>query len=107
MLRKRKRDALYGSIGLEDEDGNDLLEMLPDDHGDPTEELAAMTGYESLRAAIDHLDEKYRNVLYLRCVMEYSVPETAKLLGITEAAVYKRLQRARTLLREEMRHDED
>lgn len=106
MLRRQKRDALYKSVPLVDEEGNDLVENLPDDRSDPAEELLAMTGYEAIRAAIDRMDGKYRDVLYLRCVMDYSIQEVATLLGVSQDAVYKRLQRARKILSEVIAQDE-
>lgn len=46
------------------------------------------------------LDEKYRTVVHLHYVEGYKTRELAALLGITEAAVKKRLQRGREALRE-------
>jgi RNA polymerase sigma-70 factor (ECF subfamily) len=46
------------------------------------------------------LEEKYRIVMHLHYVEEYKVDELSSLLGITSAAVKKRLQRGREALRE-------
>ena len=46
------------------------------------------------------LEEKYRIVIHLHYVEGYKAGEIASMLGITEAAVKKRLQRGRDALRE-------
>lgn len=46
------------------------------------------------------LEEKYRIVIHLHYVEGYKTGEIASMLGITEAAVKKRLQRGRNALRE-------
>ena len=46
------------------------------------------------------LEEKYRIVIHLHYVEGYMAREIASMLGITEAAVKKRLQRGREVLRE-------
>ncbi len=46
------------------------------------------------------LPEKYREILYLRCVEDLSDRQIAKLLGKNESTVRTRLQRAREMLRE-------
>lgn len=46
------------------------------------------------------LEEKYRIVIHLHYVEGYKAREIAPMLGITEAAVKKRLQRGRDALRE-------
>lgn len=52
------------------------------------------------------LRRQKRDVLYLRCVMDYSIQEVATLLGVSQDAVYKRLQRARKILSEVIAQDE-
>lgn len=50
------------------------------------------------RAGFQKLPPKYQEVIWLRFVKEQSVAETAGLLGISEALVRKRIERARKLL---------
>ena len=45
------------------------------------------------------LNRKIVEVLYLHYFEEYPIPETAKILGISEAAVRKRLSRGRKQLK--------
>lgn len=46
------------------------------------------------------LEEKYRIIIHLHYVEGYSSDEISSMLGITSAAVRKRLQRGRNMLRE-------
>lgn len=54
---------------------------------------------EQIRAAIHQLPEKYYLVLDCMVIKEMSVKDTAKELAITEAAVRKRFERAKFLLK--------
>ena len=65
-------------------------------------------GFENaaLVEAILSLPEIYRNVLYLQGVYEYTLKETAGLLGITVDTAKKRTQRGRKMLREKLDREE-
>lgn len=60
-----------------------------------------------LESRIDALPGAYRAVFMLRAVEEYSVEETASILGIPEATVRSRFFRARSLLREGLASEAD
>jgi len=60
-----------------------------------------------LEERIDALPGAYRTVFMLRAVEEYSVEETAAILGIPEATVRTRFFRARSLLREGLASEAD
>jgi RNA polymerase sigma-70 factor, ECF subfamily len=60
---------------------------------------------EKLRAAIDELSPKLREVFVLVYVQGLSGTEAAEVLGIREGAVWKRLHDARHALRAEMGED--
>jgi RNA polymerase sigma-70 factor (ECF subfamily) len=60
-----------------------------------------------LEQRIDALPAAYRSVFVLRGVEEYSVEETATILGIPEATVRSRFFRARSLLREGLASEVD
>ncbi len=53
----------------------------------------------AVRQSINQLPESYRLVLLLRDIEEYDTEETARLLGLSTAAVKVRLHRARLALR--------
>jgi RNA polymerase sigma-70 factor, ECF subfamily len=56
--------------------------------------------HAEVRSAIAVLPEPYRDVLWHRDIEELDTAETARLLGLTSAAVKTRLHRARAALRE-------
>ena len=66
-------------------------------HPDREGEFAA--GLE-IRDAVNRLPEKLRETVILRCYLNRSEAETAKILGITAGGVKSRLSRARKLLKE-------
>ena len=55
---------------------------------------------QRLAAAIENLEEKYRDVVIFRLVQGFSTRETANMLGISESLVATRLHRARKTLME-------
>jgi len=80
MLRFAKRKSLFS---LED-----------------VSDIAADENDAQILSLLMMLDEKYRVVMHLHYVEEYKIEEISKLLGISEAAIKKRLQRGREALRE-------
>lgn len=54
---------------------------------------------EVVRKGIDQLPDSYRSVLLLRDIEQRNTEETARLLGLSDAAVKTRLHRARQALR--------
>ncbi|SDB53961.1 RNA polymerase sigma factor, sigma-70 family [Ruminococcaceae bacterium FB2012] len=55
--------------------------------------------FEGLHSAIKKLPDKYKDIIYLYDLMDVPVETIADLLHITEDAVYKRVSRARTLIK--------
>ncbi len=66
---------------------------------DTTEEIERKQDGEQIRAALNLLPEKYREVLVCLYFEERSVAETAKVLGLSEGTVKSRLSRARERFR--------
>ncbi len=73
-------------------DYNDLEEQV-------TPEQLNMFEFEDLRAAIEKLPDKYKDIIYLYDLMDVPVEIIADSLNITKDAVYKRASRARGLLK--------
>jgi len=67
---------------------------------DPKDTLLEKEMLHELDKAVERLPEKYRTVFLLRDVEEFATDRTAKVLGISEAAVKSRLHRARLYIRE-------
>jgi RNA polymerase sigma-70 factor, ECF subfamily len=101
-LRKNRRH-LYDSIDHPAQ-GQEEGDYIPKDFADwrpiPSEALDHSRLREALKQALASLSPKYRQVLILRDVEQLNIAETAKLLGITEAAVKTRLLRARLMMRD-------
>lgn len=89
ILKSEKREA--PAANEEEKELNDSI-----GHADESAEDAALgrlTARE-LSLLIEKLDDKYKNVLYLRYFNGFSMAETADALGITAEAAKKRAQRA-------------
>jgi RNA polymerase sigma-70 factor, ECF subfamily len=67
---------------------------------DPERSAAQHEIRRMLEASIDQLPEAFRTVFVMRDVEEFSIDETATLLGIRPETVKTRLHRARRMLRE-------
>ncbi len=73
------------------------------------QELSDKTSEEFLNSgileALMRLPEKYKQVLYLHYVEEYSVADIANIIGRTSSAVKMRLKKGRQLLEEKYRKE--
>src|ERR1041385_7447216 len=104
LLRKRR-----GTVtALRDDDGDDDRAPLPHPQfiapweDNPEEIVKRKEVSELLGKALETLSEKYLTAFLLRDVEGVSTEETARILGISEANVRVRLNRARLFLREEL-----
>lgn len=59
---------------------------------------------EKLGKIVTSLPEKYKSVLVLRDIEDFSTEETAEILGISKEVVKMRLSRARAKVREELKN---
>ena len=80
----------------ETEDIDEYVSELTDDSF--MEQLNINERYERVVAAIEKMDDKYRTALLLRYRDEMTVKEISGLLGISEKAVYARLERGKRIL---------
>lgn len=72
----------------------------------PDVEIFENEDYSDLYAAIKKLPKIYKEVMFLLDYMELPAKEAAKLLNISTALVYKRISRARALLKEKLDKEE-
>ncbi len=102
MRIRKERAQLYEST--DEPAGGEDGEYFPKDYADwreiPSEALQRSELRAALARAIAGLKPIYREVFVLRDVQNISIAETAKLLGITTAAVKIRLLRARLMMRD-------
>jgi len=102
MKIRKNRRHLYDSI--EEPQISDDGDYIPKDFADwreiPSEALERKELRDALVTALNSLPEKYRAVMMLRDVQQFSIAETAKILAISEANVKTRLSRARLQMRD-------
>jgi RNA polymerase sigma-70 factor (ECF subfamily) len=100
-LRKQHRQ-LYES--LDEPTADEQGDYWPKDYADwreiPLESLQLKQLRQALNKALTALEPKYREVLVLRDIQQFSVAETAQALGISEENVRTRLHRARLRMRD-------
>ena len=93
VLRKRGREKkLIGYVGISEADEMDIVDES---------ELFCICDEQEKDMIIEcmrSLDTIYSDVLVYYYLYEYSVKDIAKLLDVTEAAVWKRLSRGRAML---------
>ncbi|USG68502.1 RNA polymerase sigma factor [Brevibacillus ruminantium] len=65
----------------------DMLKGITSSLGSPEKELQVKEERQQLIAAMQKLKPKYRNVVIFRGLKEYSIKETAEILGCSEAKV--------------------
>lgn len=94
LLRKEQRRA---AENIED------LRQQPHSGGDPQQAL----NEKSILDCIARMPDLYRDALELTVYYGFTTKECAKLLKISPAACRKRLERARTLIREELKKGEE
>jgi len=98
--RKQHSDLTDPIVESRDEEGNYVPRDFADWREIPSEVLERKEIREKLAEALNALGEKYREVFILRDMQHLSIDETAKVLGISIAAVKTRLLRARLMLRD-------
>lgn len=105
ILRRRKKtlDVSFDDAPADTEPLESLRpEYIASWRKSPADILHEKESEAILKEALQELDEKYRLVFLLRDVEEFSIQETAEILGISEANVKVRLLRARLMLREKL-----
>ncbi|MCB1555272.1 MAG: RNA polymerase sigma factor [Xanthomonadales bacterium] len=95
-LRRRVTERRY------DGDMDDILRVVADPSPDHPERMARQHEEEVVAELIDELPEETREILLIYYREGQSSKQVADLLGMRDAAVRKRLQRARDSLRSEM-----
>lgn len=74
---------------------------------DPQNILVGKETVNILSEMVENLPHKYKDVIYMQNAYKMSREEIAKALGINVETVKKRLQRARAMLKEELRKEQE
>jgi RNA polymerase sigma-70 factor (ECF subfamily) len=98
-LRKNRR-YLPGRIDLTDgQSQEELIEQFPDRRETPAEALERKEFIGAVGAALETMDEMYRQVFVLRDLQQMTMIKVAALLGINVDTANTRLHRARLQVR--------
>jgi RNA polymerase sigma-70 factor, ECF subfamily len=100
MRLRKDRKHLYSSVEEEISEKPFQPRQFVNWRAIPSEELERKELRHVLTAALECLEDGYREVFVLRDVQRLSAAETGKILGISEGAVNTRLHRARLQMRE-------
>lgn len=92
MLKKESRNAEFPG------EWNDFHPVYSDEPG---------MRYENLVNTIRNMPEKYRQILELKFVLEWSNKEIARFLHMNESSVSSRIARGRAMLREKLEEEND
>jgi len=87
MLRKSTREALYEECDLNEYTANDVIK-----------ETETKLDCETVMNNINELSPTLKNIATLYFVMQYSGPQIAEILDLSESAVYSAISRARRIL---------
>ena len=91
--RSVRREARW-SPNLSDQSMMELVRTLAASGSSPSEHVAAVEMRRRVRAALDELPDKEREVLVLRYLEQVSTSEIAEIMGITKESVKTRHFRA-------------
>jgi RNA polymerase sigma-70 factor (ECF subfamily) len=104
--QRRSKFAPEPELSLEEfarSEEAEALEPVPEWARMPLDQILNEELLETLNQAIWSLPEKYRIVVILRDVEEFSTEETAQILNLSPANVKVRLHRARLFLRDRLK----
>jgi RNA polymerase sigma-70 factor, ECF subfamily len=95
LLRRFRGEQ--ATVPFNEDEEEQPFEQIANDGG-PLDDLTRAETIESVRRAVLSLPEKYREVVVLCELQEFSYGETADILGCAIGTVRSRLHRARSLL---------
>src|SRR5699024_4670419 len=102
-IRKRKPDY-YLDAEIKGTDGLDMYSQLATDGRLPEEEVQGMELQEYINQEISALPPKYRTVIILRYLEEFSLQDISDIVNIPLGTVKTRIHRGPQALRNKLRH---
>ncbi|WP_453992336.1 RNA polymerase sigma factor SigW [Bacillus nitroreducens] len=102
-IRKKKPDY-YLDAEIAGSDGLTMYSQVAADAALPEDELETMELQEQIQAEILKLPEKYRSVIVLKYIEEFSLKEIGEILDLPIGTVKTRIHRGREALRNQLRH---
>ncbi|MFD2630453.1 RNA polymerase sigma factor SigW [Oceanobacillus kapialis] len=102
-IRKRKPDY-YLDAEIKGTEGLNMYSQLADQGRLPGEEVEGMELQRYIHQEISELPPKYRSIIILRYLEEFSLQEISDILDIPLGTVKTRIHRGREALRKKLRH---
>lgn len=102
-IRKRKPDY-YLDAEIKGTDGLTMYSQLAADSRLPDEEVQGLELQDYMTRVIYELPPKYRSVIILRYLEEFSLKDISDILDIPLGTVKTRIHRGREALRKKLRH---
>ncbi len=102
-MRKRKPDY-YLDAEIKGADGLTLYSQLAAGNRLPEEEVQGMELQEVIHRAIAGLPPKYRSIIILKYLEEFSLQEISEITDVPLGTVKTRIHRGREALRKKLRH---
>lgn len=102
-VRKRKPDY-YLDAEVKGADGLNMYSQLESDNLLPEEEVENLELKSYIHQEISELPPKYRSIIILRYLEEFSLQEISDILDIPLGTVKTRVHRGREALRKKLRH---
>ncbi|MFS0820927.1 RNA polymerase sigma factor SigW [Bacillus sp. HNG] len=102
-IRKKKPDY-YLDAELAGSDGLTMYSQIAADAALPEDELETMELQELIQSEIMKLPDKYRSVIVLKYIEEFSLKEISEILDLPVGTVKTRIHRGREALRNQLRH---
>jgi len=106
FIRKKRLETFSLDESLENDEGSKTPKNYASDSLDPEEKAIKEERILRMRGVIERLHVKYRRLIELRYLKEYSYDEIAKEMGLPLGTVKAQLFRAKELLKN-MIHDKD
>lgn len=102
-LRKRKPDY-YLDAEVKGTEGLDMYSQLAAEEKLPEDELEELELQNYIQKQIAELPPKYRSIIMLRYLEDFSLQEISEILDIPIGTVKTRVHRGREALRKKLRH---
>ncbi|WP_106495417.1 RNA polymerase sigma factor SigW [Lentibacillus sp. Marseille-P4043] len=102
-IRKRKPDY-YLDAEIKGTEGLNMYSQLEADNRLPEEEVESLELKSYIHQEISELPPKYRTIIILRYLEEFSLKEISEILDIPLGTVKTRIHRGREALRKKLRH---
>lgn len=107
FVRKKRIETFSLNDTTDEDDGSTTSKDYESDLLDPEESLVRQQRILRIRKVIDHLNPKYRHLIELRYLKEFSYEEISEEMGLPLGTVKAQLFRAKELLLNIMRNSKD